>query len=674
MESNQDTRIVLKNNSRVCIIGGGPAGSFFAIHLLRSAEKADREISVCIVDRQAIRGDSDIPGSLAGCNGCAGLISPALNKNMNATGIHLPPELIMEDYTHLWFHGLWKNFPLRIPKGHRIISVFRGSLPHGRAGSRDGFDAFLLKTAIAAGATVVSGTAGRIRETPAGTLSIDIDTPPAGTATLEADFTAIAAGIKNNPGLALETPLFRSFKDLVPCFEPPGTRQTLIVELKPGRDYLKKYMHREIYFIESGSGAFRLEHVALVPKQDFLTVALVGESIDRAHLPGETRSLVRSFLALPHVQAILPRISLDTAPVVCSCCPRMATHPSKSPFGDRIACIGDALGAKLYKGGLFSAFTTAESLAATIINTGIDRQSLSQCYTRLLAWLEADMDYGRRIFGFTRTTFNSPLLSRILYQAFATEMKFKTRDQWPLGNILWELGTGSGDYPAIYRDLTSWKVIRSIITGTVKTVRNMLAETFFGIAWEPYGRYPTVVLKERRGYIKTSISSPLGIHLEDSPEMERMYAIKIRASAQAVYRELGRYGDAGSRFLRLRFVSVSRLSGTPNQPGSVVRYKVAFPPLSMDVRLVRCIPDRSLVYEPGELFARQGILIFDITPTRDGNTRLVIYTAFNFRKGSTRISRLFWRLVKRLFPGWAHDVVWNHALCCIKGEAEQSEP
>ena len=33
--------------------------------------------------------------------------------------------------------------------------------------------------------------------------------------------------------------------------------------------------------------------------------------------------------------------------------------------------------------------------------------------------------------------------------------------------------------------------------------------------------------------------------------MERMYAIKIRASAATIFRELGRFGDADSRFLKL---------------------------------------------------------------------------------------------------------------------------
>ncbi len=76
---------------------------------------------------------------------------------------------------------------------------------------------------------------------------------------------------------------------------------------------------------------------------------------------------------------------------------------------------------------------------------------------------------------------------------------------------------------------------------------------------------------------------------------------------------------------------------------------------------------------PSPLFTRNGKLIFDISPTRDGNNRLVVYTAFDYRRGNTVLTKVFWRLFKGIFPDFAHDVVWNHAVCCIKGEAEKAD-
>jgi hypothetical protein len=155
--------------------------------------------------------------------------------------------------------------------------------------------------------------------------------------------------------------------------------------------------------------------------------------------------------------------------------------------------------------------------------------------------------------------------------------------------------------------------------------------------------------------------------------MERMYAVKIRASSRRIFDELGKFGEADSKFLKLRFVKVERVFGFRNQTGAVVRYKLKGLPLAMDIRLTRSIPERSLFYEPAELFSRNGKLIFDIAPTRDGNNRLVIYTAFDFKKGRGLIGRLFWKLFTAFFPEFAHDVVWNHAICRIKGEAEKKE-
>ncbi|MBF0469699.1 MAG: hypothetical protein HQK61_12575, partial [Desulfamplus sp.] len=141
--------------------------------------------------------------------------------------------------------------------------------------------------------------------------------------------------------------------------------------------------------------------------------------------------------------------------------------------------------------------------------------------------------------------------------------------------------------------------------------------------------------------------------------MERMYAIKIRASSDRIFEELGKFGSREGKFLRLRFVDVTRTSGLPNQEGSVVSYSLRGLPVSMGICLAKTIAGKSLLYEPSELFATNGKLLFDISPTKDGNNRLVIYTAFDFRKGKNQFGKIFWRVFKLLFPDYAHDVVWN---------------
>jgi hypothetical protein len=666
--------LVLKDGDRVVVAGGGPAGAFFAIHLLRMARKGQRDISVTIIDRRArVTTDGGLQEA-KDCNFCAGVISPRLQEELVRYDIILPPEVICETFTHIWIHGLWKNFPLKVPAGQKVVSVFRGALPPKREGGIQGFDAFILQAAVALGARIITGEVLDIQQSPGKKPYLSVRPASGNGFTIEADFVCLATGLQPNPAKpANNHSLFTSYQKINPGFVLPKSRPSLIFELKLGRPYLEKYLNREFYIIVSGSKALNLDHIALIPKGEYLTVAMTGNSIDRARKPEVGQEVLGTLLSLPHIRTILPRIAPGHAPIACMCAPRITVAPARAPYSDRIALAGDAMGARLYRDGLYSAFVGARALARTVLYNGIDRKSLSLGYGWVSRWLAVDNRYGSLVIGLLQAALKTPFLSRLLYQSFATEMKFKEMDRWPLGDVLWKLGSGAGDYRDVFTGLFRWPVIQSILTGLFKTIRNVFTEALFGLNWEACGRYPTVVIKEKRGYIKESISRQLGITLDPSPEMERMYAIKIRAPAADIFKELGRFGDPRSRFLRLRFIDVSRISGFPNRQGAVIRYRLrTLPAPAMDVRLVLSLPEKALLYEPAEIFATRGKLIFDITPTTDGNNRLVVYTAFDFKTGRGGLGRLFWKLFKLAFPGFAHDVVWNHALCTIKAAAEKN--
>lgn len=665
-------RLELKDKDRVAVLGGGPAGAFFAIFLLRLAKKAHLDICVTIIDRRMVKEPGRPLQELKGCNFCAGIISPRLQKKLTENRIRISPDIICEKFTHIWIHGLWKNFPLRVPLGQGIFSVFRGTLPPDREGMIQGLDGFLLKKAIELGANIVTGEAKSIDYTQAHKPRLKITSPLGDMFFMESEFACICKGVGPISGEKCKKDSFSgSYQRINPLFVPAKTRPALIFELKPGSPYLKKYMNKELYIMVSGSKKLDLEHIALIPKKDYLTVSLVGKSIDNASFPEDIGPIIKIFLSLPRIQKILP--ALGNSPVVCTCCPSMAVAPARVPFSDRIALAGDAMGARLYRDGLFSSFISAKALAQTIIHKGVDKKSLSRGYGWVTRWLKTDNQYAKLVMGLIQRILKSPILNRILYQTFATEMKFKKKDQWPLGNVLWKVGSGAADYKEIFRDLIRLPVFLSIWTGVFKTARNIPLEFFFGLNWEDYGRYPTVIIREKRDYIKTSIAAPLGIKLSGSPEMERMYAIKIRASSGRIFEELGKFGDPDSKFLKLRFVDVKRILGLPNKQGAVIKYSLGNLPLSMDIKLVRSLSEKALLYEPSGFFTKEAKLIFDITPTKDGNNRLVLYTAFDFKKGKTPVARIFWKFFKGVFPDFAHDVVWNHAICCIKGEAERND-
>ena len=659
----------LQNGDRVAIVGGGPAGSFFAIHLLREARKLDRQIDVVIVEKRG-PADPNFEGfQCRGCNFCAGIVSPRLNEVLDECGLAVPDEIIQGHINYVWIHGQWKNVRLRVPDDKKMYSVYRGSLPGRRTGMPAGFDGFLLGEAVRAGARIQYGEAQAVTYGASGLPALSIKTPSGERISLDASFVSIASGINPHYGFeSREDDFLTSIKQMNPSFVPGKSRKTLIFELDVGEDFLKRNMNREIYFIEYGSKDLALEHTALIPKGRFLTVAMIGNFVDKAVLPRDSREIIQSFLTLPQVDRILPGIA--EAPLACACAPRMTVTTASSPFGNRFAIIGDAVGSRLNKDGLYSAHVTASNLAYAVLHEGVDERSLARGYGKTVKWLVADNYFGRTVFAVSRIAFSTPGLSRIVYQAFATEYKVHDQQSRPLSSMLWKIASGMSDYREVLREMCGYKVLRSVLVGAGVTLRNVICEWLLGIRWGEYGRYPAVVVKEKREGLKEHLAANLEMELERSPDFERMYEIKIHGSNEEIMKELAGYGRPDARFVKIRFIDMQQIEGTPNEVGSVIRYRVPCVQLTAELRLTRKVDSKTLLYEADEKLVDRGKLIFDIAPTKDGNRRLAVYAAFDYKKSKRIVSRAIWRTGRALFPEFMHDVVWNHALCTIKEDVE----
>ncbi len=660
----------LQNGDRVAIVGGGPAGSFFAIQLLREARRLHRQLDVVIIEKRGPTGQGSDDFQCKGCNFCAGLISPRLNEMLGAQGLVVPDEIIQGHIDYVWIHGQWKNFRLRVPQDAQMYSVFRGSLPGRRLGRPAGFDGFLLGEAVKEGVRIQYGEVQAIGYGASGMPNLTVRAPSGETVTLDASFVSIATGINAHCGLDYrDDGLIASAQRLNPAFVPGKSRKTLIFELDVGEDYLRHNLNREIYFIEHGSKRLDLEHTALIPKGRFLTVAMIGKYIDEAVLPRDTQQIVHDFLTLPQIDRILPGIA--AAPLACACAPRMTVTTATFPFGERFAIIGDAVGSRLNKDGLYSAYVTASRLAETVLHAGVDKRALAKAYGKTVKWLSADNRFGRMVFAASRVAFTMPVVSRIMYQAFATEFKVRDERSRPLSVVLWKIASGTADYREVLREMCGYAVLRSILSGALVTLRNVAFERLFGLQWGEYGRYPTVVLKEKREVLKEQLASGLGMELGKSPDFERMYVIKIRGSAEEIMEELAKFGRPQARFVKLRFLDIQQVRGMPNQVGSVIRYRIPFVGWGAKMRLTKRVGLETLLYQVDEGPVDNPKLIFNVTPTKEGNRRLSIYTAFDYKRGKSFASRMMWKGARMLFPEFVHDVVWNHALCTIKEEVER---
>jgi len=65
------------------VVGGGPAGSFFAIHLLREAKRLNLHLDVVIVEKRGPTDQGSDDFQCKGCNFCAGLVSPRLSMSLS---------------------------------------------------------------------------------------------------------------------------------------------------------------------------------------------------------------------------------------------------------------------------------------------------------------------------------------------------------------------------------------------------------------------------------------------------------------------------------------------------------------------------------------------------------------------------------------------------------------
>ena len=405
----------LKAGDRVAVIGGGPAGCFFAHQLLHINSKIRRPLQVDIFDPRGF----GAPGP-RGCAHCGGIVSESLVQILAADGLRLPPEIVQRGIGSYVVHmdvGAVRIQSAR--EEERIAALYRGGGPRGSPPTHSqGLDDFLLKRALEDGARHVS----RLVDQVVMEDGLPWITHPDGTRSGPYHLVAVASGVNSQ---------------LVPILQErraPELMRTYICEFRGTEEQVQERLGNAMHVFLLDLP--RLEFAALIPKGPHVTLCMLGEGIDK--------ELVDRFISTPEVKSCLD--GLESAQV-CQCSPVLNLKSRTHPFGERIVFIGDAGVTRLYKDGIGAAYRTATAAAQTAALFGVSEKDFRKHYRPICRSIESDNRIGRAIFA--GTVFFKKL--RFLRQGVLhmVRQEQKRPGVRRMSSILWNLFTGSAPYKAI---------------------------------------------------------------------------------------------------------------------------------------------------------------------------------------------------------------------------------
>lgn len=396
----------LVDGSRVVIVGGGPAGSFAALHLLRLATASSLRLEVIIVEAR----DFSRAGP-AGCNRCAGILSSTLLRSMSGLGLTIPREVIQSEVHAYVLHlAEGKEVKLSQPDPTRqVVSVYRGSGPcRGQEPFPESFDRWLLGQARERGAKVVRA---RVRAVRPGERPLVV---VAGE-TLKADLVVLATGVNSRAPL-----------DPAWGYHPPRTAVMEQDEVTYPQGFEDSRVHVYIGYPPG------LVFGALIPKGRYVNVSLLGN--------GLATDAVRDFLDGHRLLQRFP----EWAALLCGCSPRAAISPARRFYADRMVAVGDAAVTRLYKDGIGSAFVTAEAAARAAFVHGLSKGAFHQGYAPVCRRIAHDNWYGR----FLISVGLQPGVASIWMRPFLGPLDNSPAEQLCM-RALWAMFTGDEPYGRI---------------------------------------------------------------------------------------------------------------------------------------------------------------------------------------------------------------------------------
>jgi flavin-dependent dehydrogenase len=412
--------LILEHRSRVAVIGGGPAGSFFAYFLIRLARLIDLELEVEVFEPRYFthRGP-------AGCNHCGGIISESLVQVLATEGINLPAGVVQRGIDSYRLHMDVGDVRIETPlHERRIAAVYRGNGPRSSEPLElVGFDRFMQELCRDHGACILRELVTKVEVTRSG-ARIEC----ANGTVRDYDLVAFAAGI--NTGLS------EGIKHSGPQRRGPKALTTFICEFRFGEEVVERYfggsMH--VFLLDLP----RLEFAALIPKGEFVTMCMLGQDVDS--------KLVQDFLNSAEVRRCFPDSIVPRN--ICHCFPRINVEPHAQPFGDRFVMVGDCGVTRLYKDGIGSAYRTAKAAATTAVLHGIASEDFRRFFAPTCRAINRDNQIGKMIFAGSHLFQKMRLTRRAILRMTALEQQ-EDATRRHMSSILWDVFSGSAPYREI---------------------------------------------------------------------------------------------------------------------------------------------------------------------------------------------------------------------------------
>jgi flavin-dependent dehydrogenase len=424
----------LVSGSRVAVVGGGPAGSFFSYFLLHMAAMVDLDLRVDVYEPR----DYTRPGP-ASCNTCGGIVSESLVQILATEGIGLPDSVVQRGLDSYVLHtagnsSVHIDTPLQET---RIAAVHRGAGPRGiKEVKWRSFDGYLQELTVKKGAVVVKK---RVES-----VSWDDDRLRVRTKDGQAEsYDLLVAAVGVNSGA------LKAFEGLGLSYKPPKITRTYISEFFLGQELVEKCFGNSMHVFLLDIP--RLKFSALIPKGDYVTLCLLGNHIDGP--------LVKSFLNAPEVRACFPpdwEVPLD----FCHCSPRINIEAAVEPYADRVVFIGDCGVTRLYKDGIGAAYRTGKAAAVTAVFEGISAEDFRSHYWPVCRKLDVDNKLGGLIFMATSVIQKLGFARNGVVRMVLAEQQ-KPGSKRRMSSVLWDTFTGS----APYRDILKRTVHPAFVGG-----------------------------------------------------------------------------------------------------------------------------------------------------------------------------------------------------------------